>query len=104
MSSVASALIPPPPSTIFCPTSGAFRADGGLGPTLPRTSRSPARRDIGGRTVTAQRTDVIPELRQLLKEKGGESDLEDIRAALDALDNRNPNYYVDRDHSGNGDN
>jgi hypothetical protein len=48
----------------------------------------------------AQRPDVIPELRQLLKEKGHAPDLEDVRAALDALDNRNPNYYVDRDHSG----
>jgi hypothetical protein len=48
----------------------------------------------------AQRADVIPELRQLLTEKRDEPDLEDVRAALDALDNRNPNHYVDRDHSG----
>lgn len=48
----------------------------------------------------AQRPEVIPELRALLDEKGRGPETEDLAAALDALENRNPNYYVDRDHSG----
>jgi hypothetical protein len=48
----------------------------------------------------SQRVGVIPELREILKQKGRGPEMDDVRAALDALEAKNPNYYVDRDHSG----
>jgi hypothetical protein len=39
-------------------------------------------------------------LRDILNEKGDEPDMDDVWPALDAIENKNVNYYVDRDHSG----
>jgi hypothetical protein len=49
-------------------------------------------------SVSQQRT-VLTDLRSALRTAAGAS-REDILAAIDAIESQNPNYFVDRDHSG----
>jgi len=46
------------------------------------------------------RADALPELRKLERFHSDDETLEDIRAAIDAIENQNSDYFVDRDHSG----
>jgi hypothetical protein len=46
------------------------------------------------------RRDLLSELREQLMAAGPRSDRDDLRAAIDAIENGNANYFVDRDHSG----
>jgi hypothetical protein len=46
------------------------------------------------------RRDLLNELREQLIAAGPRSDRDDLRAAIDAIENGNANYFVDRDHSG----
>lgn len=45
------------------------------------------------------RRDAIPHLQQLLQHNDAET-VADARAALDAIENQNHHYFMDRDHSG----
>nr|WP_315481626.1 HEAT repeat domain-containing protein [uncultured Undibacterium sp.] len=47
----------------------------------------------------SQRKDAIPHLSQLLKHEDPET-VNDAQAAIDAIENRNHHYFVDRNHSG----
>jgi hypothetical protein len=46
------------------------------------------------------RRDLLNELREQLMTAGPRSDRDDLEAAIDAIENGNANYFVDRDHSG----
>lgn len=45
------------------------------------------------------RSDLLPELRSMLDEIPADT-RDDILAAIDALENRNHHYFIDREHSG----
>ena len=47
--------------------------------------------------ATAQKKEAIPFLEELLENKESQSD---AMAAIDAIKNKNQNFFVDRDHSG----
>ena len=49
--------------------------------------------------AVAQRDEALPHLRKLLLHSD-EASVADARAAIDAIENRNKNFFVDRDHSG----
>ncbi|MDF2176846.1 hypothetical protein P2G88_01095 [Aliiglaciecola sp. CAU 1673] len=44
---------------------------------------------------------VLSSLKQLENSTSHEETLLDVRAAIDAIENQNSDYFVDRDHSGN---
>jgi hypothetical protein len=44
--------------------------------------------------------EVLPHLRARLVEETDDETLKDLKAAIDAIENQNSNYFVDRDHSG----
>jgi hypothetical protein len=48
----------------------------------------------------AQREDTLPELKEVLKGLGSGAGSDDVRAAIDAIEHKNHNYFVDRKHSG----
>jgi len=52
-----------------------------------------------GLLAYSQRPDAIPHLRSLLAHSDART-VEDAKAAIDAISNRNHHYFVDRDHSG----
>lgn len=47
----------------------------------------------------SQKREVVPELARLL-DKIPVASRDDLLAAIDAISNQNPNFFVDRDHSG----
>jgi hypothetical protein len=47
-----------------------------------------------------QRRDVLPELRDVLASIRNGPESKDVRAAIDALENRNRHYFLDREHTG----
>lgn len=47
----------------------------------------------------AQKPETLPELRSALDELPAEG-AADVRAAIDAIENTNPNFFVDREHTG----
>jgi len=49
----------------------------------------------------SQRKDALPQLRAALETLAGGPGADDLAAAIDAIENENPNYFVDRTHSGN---
>jgi HEAT repeat protein len=49
--------------------------------------------------ANAQRPEAIPHLRELLSHADKKT-AADAAAAIDAIENRNPNYFVDRTHTG----
>lgn len=46
------------------------------------------------------RTDALPTLREALAQSESPETMADLEAAIDAIENNNSNYFVDRDHSG----
>lgn len=46
------------------------------------------------------REDVLVDLKGALAPMGNGPEAEDVRAAIDAIESRNHNHFVDRDHSG----
>lgn len=46
------------------------------------------------------RSDALPALREALATCESQETKEDLEAAIDAIENNNSNYFVDRDHSG----
>jgi hypothetical protein len=48
----------------------------------------------------SQRKDALSQLRVALETLAGGPGAEDLAAAIDAIENENPNYFVDRTHSG----
>ena len=46
------------------------------------------------------RRDVLPDLVQAVQMLGGMTGVEDLKAAIDAIETQNHNHFVDRDHSG----
>lgn len=48
----------------------------------------------------SQRPEVLPALKQALGVANKEADREDLRAAIDAIESGNHNFFVNRDHSG----
>ena len=46
------------------------------------------------------RKDAIPPLRELERSAKDDETIENAHAAIDAIENQNINYFVDRDHSG----
>jgi hypothetical protein len=58
------------------------------------------RHDACSTLAYALDTESLPFLRELLKHKKKET-RDDAAAAIDAIENRNHNYFVDRQHAGN---
>jgi hypothetical protein len=46
------------------------------------------------------RKDVLPDLDSALRTRSGGPGEDDIRAAIDAIENQNHNYFLDREHTG----
>ena len=46
------------------------------------------------------RKDLLPELRNALESWRGRPSEADVRAAIDAIENQNQNYFIDRQHTG----
>lgn len=63
--------------------------------------RSKVVRYRGGMLLAfAQAKQAVPALRAALEALGDAPGAEDLLAAIDAIEGDNPNYFVDRDHSG----
>jgi len=48
----------------------------------------------------SQRSDVLPQLQAALRALANGPGADDLAAAIDAIENRNHNYFADRTHSG----